>query len=315
VANRGNERIGWRIYGAAILGAAILAMLMGCAHPKPHANGEARIVSLAPSVTETLFALGAGAEVVGVSQYCDYPPEVLKLPKVGDFIAPNLEAIVGLRPTLVIGIATASDERQARALSALGIPVLMVNDDSVEQVEANIITIGAHIGRTAEAARLLVSIKGQIASVEARLRDTSRTSVLMVVGHDPLVAVGSGTYLDELLTLAHGENIGEASGQTWPRLSLEYLIAVAPQVILDGQMGSEKAVPSTFWDRYPSIPAVRDGRVRAYPIDLTDHPGPRIAKALATLAKLIHPEAFAAVPKPVDRPAHIAVISNRDERL
>jgi len=243
-------------------------------------------------VSETLFALGVGPEVVGVSQYCDYPPEAAKLPKVGDFIAPNLEAIVGLRPTLVIGIATASDQRQVQALNALGIPILMVNDDSVEEVERNIRTIGERVGRTTEAARLLASIQARIETIVMRLRTTNRTSVLMVVGHDPLVVVGSGTYLDELLTLAHGENIGEASGQTWPRLSLEYLIAVGPQVILDGQMGSERSVPTSFWARYPTIPAVRENRVRGYPIDLMLHPGPRIAQALVTIAKLIHPEAF-----------------------
>jgi iron complex transport system substrate-binding protein len=280
----------WRIIA---LGIAILTCVAGRDGGKqPVAHGPMQIVSLVPSVTETLFALGAGTEVVGVSQYCDYPPEVMKLPKVGDFIAPNLEAIVALRPTLVVGIATASDQRQINALNALGIPALMVNDDSVEQVEANILTIGSRIGRKAQAERLLASITAQIAAVEGRLSGTKRLSVLMVVGHDPLVAVGSGTYLDELLTLAHGQNIGEATEQTWPRLSLEYLMAVGPQVILDGQMGSERSVPSTFWARYPSIPAVRDDRVRGYPIDLMDHPGPRIAMALETIARLIHPEAF-----------------------
>ena len=275
------------------LGLAMLMSLAGCdGGARPMAGGPLRIVSLVPSVTETLFALGAGADVVGVSQYCDYPSEAAKLPKVGDFIAPNLEAIVALRPTLVIGIATASDQRQVQALKALGIPELMVNDDSVEQVEANIATIGEQIGRRAEAERLLETIKAQIAAVTTRLSKTKRLSVLMVVGHDPLVAVGSGTYLDELLTLGGGENIGEASGQTWPRLSLEYLMAVGPQVILDGQMGSERSVPSTFWARYPSIPAVREDRVRGYPIDLMLHPGPRIASALEVIARLIHPEAF-----------------------
>jgi iron complex transport system substrate-binding protein len=281
------------------LGTAIAVMIAGCDRPPPpNLDHQARIVSLVPSVTETLFAVGAGPQIVGVSQYCDYPPEAAKLPKVGDFIAPNLEAIVGLRPTLVIGVDTASDQRQVRALNALGIPVFMVNDDSVGQVEANIVTIGARVGRSAEAARLLTSIRTRIESITARLSGTDRTSVLMVVGHDPLVVVGKGTYLDELLTLAHGENIGEASGQTWPRLSLEYLIAVGPQIILDGQMGSERSVPSSFWGRYPAIPAVREDRVRGYPIDLMLHPGPRIAHALEIIARLIHPEAFTGSPEP-----------------
>ena len=285
---------GYRIV-QVVMAVALLAVMAGCNQATSHpAVGPVRIVSLVPSVTETLFAIGAGPEVVGVSQYCDFPPEAVKLPKVGDFIAPNLEAIVGLRPTLVIGIATASDQRQVRALNALGIPVLMVNDDSIGEVESNITIIGERVGRRAEAAALLASIQARIAAVATRLRGTDRTSVLMVVGHDPLVAVGSGTYLDELLTLAHGENIGEVSGQTWPRLSIEYLIAVGPQVILDGQMGSERSVPSSFWARYPTIPAVRADRVRGYPIDLMDHPGPRIAQALVIVARLIHPEAFGA---------------------
>jgi iron complex transport system substrate-binding protein len=294
---------------------ALLALAPGCNRAVSRAAaGPARIVSLVPSVTETLFALGAGPEVVGVSQYCDYPPEVVKLPKVGDFIAPNLEAIMGLRPTLVIGISTASDQRQVRALNALGIPVLMVNDDSVEEVERNITTIGERVGRTTEAAHLLASIKARMAAVAARLQGTNRTKVLMVVGHDPLVVVGSGTYLDELLTLAQAENIGEAPAQTWPRLSLEYLIAVGPQVILDGQMGSERSMPSSFWARYPTIPAVREDRVRGYPIDLMLHPGPRIADALVTLARLIHPEAFGGLPEGAGGPPDAVSTGNEGGR-
>src|SRR5271155_4227627 len=150
--------------------AAAISWLAGCDSATAPANASpARIVSLVPSVTETLFALGAGPEVVGVSQYCDYPPEASKLPKVGDFIAPNLEAIVALRPALVIGIATASGQRQARALNAMGIPALMVNDDSIAEVEANISSIGHRVGRSAEAARLRAAIEDQIAQIEQRL--------------------------------------------------------------------------------------------------------------------------------------------------
>ena len=131
--------------------------------------------------------------------------------------------------------------------------------------------------------------QAELRAIEQRKRRKVQLALATVV---VLVAVGSGTYLDELLTLGGGENIGEASRQTWPRLSLEYLMAVGPQVILDGQMGSERLVPSTFWARYPSIPAVREDRVRGYPIDLMLHPGPRIASALDVIARLIHPEAF-----------------------
>ncbi|MGH7879693.1 MAG: helical backbone metal receptor, partial [Candidatus Binataceae bacterium] len=108
---------------------ALITLIAGCvqgrATPYPAGAGQQRIVSLAPSVTETLFALGAGDEVVGVSQYCDYPPAVLDLPRVGSFLTPNVEAIAALRPTLVIGLSTSSDLREIRALEAMGIATLM----------------------------------------------------------------------------------------------------------------------------------------------------------------------------------------------
>jgi iron complex transport system substrate-binding protein len=111
--------------------------------------GPQRIVSLAPAITETLFALGAGAQVVGVSQYCDYPPEVVKLPKIGTFLTPNIEAIAGLRPTIVIGLQTSSDLREIRALNAMGYQTLMVDDNSIAGIEAGIRIIGNAIGRAA----------------------------------------------------------------------------------------------------------------------------------------------------------------------
>jgi iron complex transport system substrate-binding protein len=255
--------------------------------------GPQRIVSLAPAITETLFALGAGAQVVGVSQYCDYPPEVVKLPKIGTFLTPNIEAIAGLRPTIVIGLQTSSDLREIRALNAMGYQTLMVDDNSIAGIEAGIRIIGNAIGRAAAARALIDRIHLRIAAIQERLRGVADRRVLMVVGHQPMVAVGTGTYLDELLTMARATNIAAGSAQTWPRLSLEYIIAMRPEVILDGQMGTDPDLPSAFWAKYPSIPAVRDHRVTGYPEDPTLHPGPRIVQTLELLARLIHPEAFA----------------------
>ena len=134
-----------------------------------NASAPMRIVSLAPSVTETLFALGAGPEVVGVSQYCDYPPQVRDLPRVGSFLTPNLEAIIALRPTLIVGLELSSDVRQIRALNSMGYPVLLVSDDSLDQIEASIEKVGARIDRDAEARRLVARIRAQIAAVQNRL--------------------------------------------------------------------------------------------------------------------------------------------------
>ena len=130
---------------------------------------SARIVSLAPSVTETLFAIGVGTNVVGVSQYCDYPPQVRLLPKIGSFLTPNIEEIVALKPTLMIGLLTSSDLREIHALQRMGIATLMVDNDSVTSIEVSIEKIGNAVGRTQAAGELVARIRSRIGEMEERL--------------------------------------------------------------------------------------------------------------------------------------------------
>jgi len=257
-----------------------------------NAAAPMRIVSLAPSVTETLFALGAGPDVVGVSQYCDYPPQVRDLPRVGSFLTPNLEAIIALRPTLVVGLELSSDVRQIRALNSMGYPVLLVSDDSLQEIENSIEKVGARISRENEARRLVAQIQDQIAAVQNRLANVKPLRALMLVGHQPIVAVGSGTYLDELMRIARADNIAAAAGEQWPHLSMEFIIAMRPEVILDGAMGSDAASSSDFWGKHPTIPAVRDHRVFGYAEDPMLHSGPRVGQSLEIMARKIHPEAW-----------------------
>lgn len=252
-----------------------------------------RIVSLVPSVTEILFALGAGPDVVGVSQYCDYPPEALKLPKVGTFLTPNLEAIIGLRPTLIIGLGLSSDQRELRALTKMGYPIVLAQDTSLDDIENSIVRIGKATGHDAEAEQLNDRIHSDVLAVRERLNGAESVRTLMLVGHQPMVAVGRGTYLDDLLRIARADNIADASGEQWPRLSIEYILAIRPEVILDGSMGTDPSAPMHFWDRYPAIPAVRDHRVYGYPQDPILHAGPRVGRSLEMIAVLIHPKAFA----------------------
>ena len=284
----------WTLPYSALLAGMFASAAIGCSAPRiAIASGARRIVSLAPSVTETLFALGAGAEVVGISQYCDYPPQARQLPRIGSFLTPNIEEIVALRPTIVIGVLTSADLRGVRALQAMGIRTLMVDDSSVAAIEVSIKKIGDAIGQPHAARDLVAEIRSRLGGMEERLAAVQPRRVLMVVGHQPLVAVGPGTYLDELLTLAHARNIAEASTQSWPRLSIEYIVASRPEVILDGQMGTDPHAPARFWARYPSIPAVHERHVFGYPDDPTLRPGPRVPQTLELLARLIHPEAFA----------------------
>jgi iron complex transport system substrate-binding protein len=281
----------WRgpLWATALMLGAALAALGGVGQVQAW-SGQ-RIVSLAPSITETLFAVGAGAEVVGVSQYCDYPPQVLSLPKVGSFLTPNLEAIAGLRPTLIIGLDTSANDREIRALQRMGYRVLLVNDDSLSGIEDGIGRIGALTGHTAQAQQLLNSMHARMRAVRESLKGAAPRKVLMVVGHDPLVAVGGG-YLDRLLQIADCINIAAGFGAQWPRLSIEYILAAAPDVILDGQMGSDPLSPAGFWSRYPNIPAVRNHRVFGYDQNPVLRPGPRVAQTLVILASLTHPEIF-----------------------
>ncbi len=271
--------------------AALCVYALALAAPA-NAAARMRIVSLAPSVTETLFALGAGPEVVGVSQYCDYPPEVRELPRVGSFLTPNLEAIIALRPTLVVGLELSSDVRQIRALNSMGYPVLLVSDDSLDQIEASIEKVGARIDRGAQARLLVANIQAQIAAVQQRLANVKPERALMLVGHQPIVAVGAGTYLDELMRIARADNIAAVVGEQWPHLGIEFIIAMRPQVILDGAMGSDASSSSDFWEKYPTIPAVRDHRVLGYAQDPMLHAGPRVGQSLEIIARKIHPEAW-----------------------
>jgi iron complex transport system substrate-binding protein len=271
--------------------AALCVYALALASPA-NAAARMRIVSLAPSVTETLFALGAGPDVVGVSQYCDYPPQVRDLPRVGSFLTPNLEAIIALRPTLVVGLELSSDVRQIRALNSMGYPVLLVSDDSLQQIETSIETVGARINRQREAHQLVARIQAQIAAVQNRLANVKPEPALMLVGHQPIVAVGAGTYLDELMRIARADNIAADVGGQWPHLSMEYIIAMRPQVVLDGSMGTDPSSSSDFWGKYPAIPAVRDHRVFGYAVDPILHAGPRVGQSLEIIARMIHPEAW-----------------------
>jgi len=276
--------------GISIATLCICAIFSFLAGPAWAAQGALRIVSLAPSITETLFALGAGPEVVGVSQFTEYPPAARHLPQVGTYLTPNVEAIIGLRPTLIVALESSANLRPMRAFAKMGYPTLIVGEGSLATIEQTINRIGERVGRAHEASDLIAAIHRHFASVEARLGKADSPKVLMLVGHQPMVAVGSSNFLNELITMAHGNNIAVSSGEPWPKLSMEFVIANAPAVIIDGQMGNDAASPSNFWRHYPSIPAVQNHRLYGYADDPMLKPGPRVWQSLEILASMIHPE-------------------------
>lgn len=252
-----------------------------------------RIVSLAPSVTETLFALGFGDRLVGVTTYCDYPAEARKLPKIGGFMSPSLETIVAKRPDVVIGVSRATDPVKAKEMERLGLKVTLVSLTSLSEILSSIKSIARLLGNPEAGEKLASKIGAQIQDVRKRIEQAPRRSVLLVVGIRPLVAVGGKNFIDELITLAGGENIAGSATQPWLNLPEEYVVAKAPQVIIEAGMGSEREQSARHWADLKSIPAVKERRVYAYPSDKFLRPGPRIGEGLGEIARLVHPECFA----------------------
>ncbi len=283
-------------------GALALAALLACFLNAPKGFGRSatgatgaaqRIVSLAPSVTEIVFALGAGDRLVGVSSHCDYPPAAVAIDRVGTFLQPNLEVILSKRPDLVIAVPSPENRSSVLKLEELGVRVRVVRPEKVEEVLEAIEIIGGDLALSAVADDLVAAIRKELAAWSARLIGVEKRRVLMVVGRRPLIAAGSGTYQDELIAMAGGVNIAASAGEAWPHLSLEVVIAAAPQVIIDtGMEDSDAAGSAAFWAPFAAIPAVRDERVvGAGRYDLL-RPGPRVAQTLEAVVAMIHPELF-----------------------
>ncbi len=257
----------------------------------PSMAAPQRIVSLAPSVTETLFALGVGDRLVGVTTYCDYPPQARLVPKIGSFVSPSVEAVLAKQPDLVVGVRE-TDREKIKRMERMGLRVVVISVASLKETFRSIHSLAGIVGREEAGEKLLSQLQGQIDRIRARIAGAKRRRVLMLVGQRPMVAVGKGTFIDELLTLAGGENIAGAAPQPWPHLPMDYVVAKAPQVIIEGGMGSEREAPGKNWADLGSIPAVRDGRIYSYASDKILRPGPRVGEALEEIARLIHPECF-----------------------
>jgi iron complex transport system substrate-binding protein len=260
------------------------------------ADAPQRIVSLAPSITEILFAVGAGDRVVGVSTYCDYPPEATRIDRIGTFLQPNIERILAKRPDLVIGVPSPGNRAPVQRLQELGLRVLIVDPERIADILAAIRTIADALGEPARGAALVARIERDVAAVTARLDGAARPRVLLLVGRAPFVAAGPGTYQDELIGLAHGDNLTADAARAWPALNLEYIVAQAPEVIIDASMGSEEAADRAsalaFWRDFSTIPAVRNGRIYGHRASELQEPGPRVAETLEKVARFIHPERF-----------------------
>jgi iron complex transport system substrate-binding protein len=256
-----------------------------------------RIVSTSPSITEVLFALGLGDRIVGVSTYCRYPEAAQALPKVGTFLRPHAELIARLRPDLAI-VGRGSNDVQ-RQLTALGIQSLTVDHaQTLGDVYAMVRALGRAAGVAARAEALVRDIEGRLDRVRVDARSRPTRKVLIILGRSPgtltdLVAVGHGSFLNEIVTIAGGVNVlGDPQLPNYPRIAMETVIRLDPDVIVDaGDMGDSvaehlrrQAVTERLWQQQILLTAARNSSVHAVTSDAFVVPGPRVVEAAVILA-------------------------------
>ncbi|MBM3776637.1 MAG: ABC transporter substrate-binding protein [Acidimicrobiia bacterium] len=277
-----------------VLSLAILAAL-AVLRTAGSAQAPTRIISLVPALTEILFAIGAGSQVVAVSSYDDYPPEVLGLPRVGALLDPNTERILALRPDLVLTYGS-QDALQAQ-LARAGISVFDYRHGGLADITREMRRLGAAAGRTADAERVATGLEQRLDAVRSRTRGRARPRTLLVMGREPgtlrnLNASGGVGFLHDVLELAGATNLFADVPRQAVTVSNEMLLSRAPEVIIDLRYGNAQTPDRDAWTAVSSIPAVKQGRVYDLHGDQFVVPGPRIADAAEAMARAIHPEAF-----------------------
>ncbi len=257
-----------------------------------------RIVSLAPSITEILFALGLGDRVVGVTRYCDYPPEALSTEKVGGYYDPNYEAMVSLRPDLVILLPEHAEPREQ--LARLGLRTLVVDHTSIPGILASITTIGETGGAELRAAEIVGDIEARMERVRRNVEALPPSPVLICVGRtmgtgslDEVYVAGNDGFYSEMLAAAGGVNayVGDTG---FPIVSTEGILRMNPEVIIDmvpdlEAEGWSKEAIRKEWDTVSGVGAVKNGRVHVFADDFVVIPGPRFVEIVEKMARVIHP--------------------------
>ena len=280
-----------------------IAVAIGCAagvSPTAQQPAQQRIVSVVPALTEMLYAIGAGPQMVGVGSFDTFPPEANNLPRVGALLDPDTERILSLRPTLVV---TYGSQTQLQSqFSRAGIRTYVYRHGGIDTIFQTMRELGDATGHRLQADRVVRDLKARIEAVRGRVAGRPQPRVLLVIGRQPqtlreLYVSGGRGFLHEMLEIAGGRNVFADIARESAQPSQETLIARAPDVIIEvhaegmfktATVAEERAV----WSSLPSLPAVRNRRVHVLIGQYLVVPGPRFAEATETLARTLHPEAF-----------------------
>ncbi len=243
-----------------------------------------RVVSLAPNLTENIFAVGAGDRLVGVTTYCNYPEEARKIQKIGDTVSPNMEAIVALRPQIVF-VSTASQiENFARTLEEQNIAVFVTDPQTMEDVLTNLRELGEIFGTLERTTILLNELQERLLAVDEQVRGRPKARAFVQISKEPLFTIGKESFLTEMIGRAGGESVTREVATAYPKLNKETALALDPEVIILSD-SEDNREPN---DVFKNSKAVKNNRVHRIDADIISRPGPRLVAALEQLAEALH---------------------------
>lgn len=256
-----------------------------------------RIVSLAPNLTEILFALGLEEEVVGVTLYSDYPPAALKKPKVGTFWQLNVEAVIAAKPDLVLTLGFEQQSRLAGQMKRIGYNCLTLNIEKVNDLFEAIEKIGAVAGKKHQANELTGNIRRNLDGLSALVGSRKKVRVLWVVQREPLRVAGRDTFVNEMIELAGGENAIGPTVHKYPPIGAEQVIACRADVIIEPAMNQndltlQQDKATQYWSRFKNVPAVLNNRIYVINGDTVSRLGPRLYEGTELIARCLRPELF-----------------------
>ncbi len=258
-------------------------------------NRPARIVSMAPDLTEILFALGLEERIAGVTRDSDYPPAALAKPKVGTFWQPNIEAVIATRPDLVVALAFEQQRDLARRLKRIGYDCLAVEIEKIDDLFHAIQVIGAAAAAEHQAQELSNQTKAAIHRLQAATAGRPKVKVLWVVQREPLRVAGRDTFVNEMIELAGGENAIGPTLHKYPPIGAEEVVTARPEVIIEpdmlpGALDEQRRGAISYWSRYANLPAVARGRIYVIKGDTVSRLGPRLPLGLEEIARCLRPE-------------------------
>lgn len=263
------------------------------------AKPPTRIISLAPSITEILFAIGLDDEIVGVTDFCNFPEKALSKPKVS-YTRPNIEVLVALEPQLVLAPPSFIRADVLAKLEQLKIPTFVLESKTVEGIFGHIQLLGRMVGRASEANAFAANLRKQVTALTKKVEGRPRPILLYVLNSDPLITVGPGSFIHHLIELAGGRNAAERANAPYPRLTMEEVLMQNPQILLF-PIGEYEGIPQAEqdrWKRWTSLRAVQDGKLFQVQADLLNRPGPRVLEGLRHLISLLHPDVSLDEPLP-----------------